>query len=290
MAGLRWVLFIHPSEWAAIPWLKPAIARIVGDEQFHQFANTTGIELRALQKAAVALYRDEKKRESLVFLGTHSGNPAAIEQWLQKRITKNPRRAQDRPDLIRLHGYIGDTAHALALLGRDTFIYQSGGSLQKGPARIAALYAEQKLKRSPTVLAQEPLLSLAQRLGPAPLMALAPGPFEGELARGARGLLRAAVALGMAVRPSAREGLGLFVALSGDFSENAQAAAEELQKSWDELSQSSFGHLLGLDQPITKALCTHSALALGLSVELHPMKLADGLASATSLSVEEMMR
>ena len=55
-----------------------------------------------------------------------------------------------------------------------------------------ATYALDKLKKSPTVMSDDPLKALAARLGPAPFRAFAVGPFEGELARGARGLLAGA--------------------------------------------------------------------------------------------------
>lgn len=291
-AGLRWVIFIHPSEWASLPWLKPAVALIVPDGQFDQFAQRTGIELRSLEQAAIALYRDEKERESLVYLGKASAKPEAVEQWMFKRLTGQIKRAQDRPDLLRLSGRIGDSPHALTLLGANpmVFVLQTGGSLHTGPARIAALFAEQKLKRSPAVLAQDPLKALSARLGPAPLLAFALGPFEGELSRGARGLLSAAVALGCSARPSAREGLAFTLVVSGDFRTDAQGAADQLHASWNDFAQSSFGHLLGLDQPKSPALPTHASDGVAIAVEIDPMKLAQGLASATSRSVEEIMR
>lgn len=290
IAGLRWLLVGNPSEWAALPWLKPAVAEVIKDSQFHRFASATGLELRAMREAAAALYTDEKNRESMVYLGAPAKEPAAIEQAFLKRLTSHIHRAQDRPDLIRLSGKVGNTFCVLALLGREAFVYQVGGSPNAGPARIAALYAEQKLKRSPTALAPDVMKRLSEHLGPAPLRAFAPGPFEGELARGARGLLAGSEALGAAVRPSAREGLGLSIAVAGDFSRSAQDASNELRRAWDELAHGSFGHLLGLDQPVTPPLSTHAPDFVGLYVELHPMKLARGLASATSRSVEEIMR
>ena len=122
----------------------------------------------------------------------------------------------DRPEIVRMTGKIGLTPHALALIGRTAVAYQEGGSLMKGPARVATLFAEGKLKRSPSVLSTEPLRSLAARFGDAPARAFARGPFEGELARGARGLLAGATAVGAAARPTARERIGLSIAVAGD--------------------------------------------------------------------------
>jgi hypothetical protein len=165
-----------------------------------------------------------------------------------------------------------------------------GGSEARGPARIASLYADGKLKRSPTLLAEEPLRSLDTRFGDAPLRAFALGPFEGELARGARGLLAGATAIGGAVRPSAREGLLVVVAVAGDFSRSGPAASKELAAAWDDLAGGTLGHLLGLDRPVEKPLATHAADAVAVTVEIDPARLAQGLASATSARIEEIMR
>src|SRR6185295_4064338 len=69
------------------------------------------------------------------------------------------------------------------------------------PARVAELYAEGRLARSPSALHGSALATLPGTLGRAPLVFYAPGPFSGEWASGARGLLGAAVALGVAVTP-----------------------------------------------------------------------------------------
>jgi hypothetical protein len=213
-----------------------------------------------------------------------------IERSFRQRLTSAQHRAEDRPDLIRISGKIGSAESTMVLIGRDVLGVQRGGSPTRGPARIAALYAERKLKRSPTALADEPLRSLVERFGDAPLRAFAPGPFEGELRRGARGLLAGATAIGAAARPSAREGIALVVAVAGDFSTSGALASRELGAAWDELAKGSFGHLLGLDQPKQAPLTTWSAGAVACAVELDPLRLAQGLRSATSARIDEIMR
>jgi hypothetical protein len=160
----------------------------------------------------------------------------------------------------------------------------------RGPARVAALYAMQKLTRSPTVLALDPLRALSTRFGGAPARAFALGPFEGELARGARGLLAGATALGASVRPSARDGLALVVAVAGDFTKSGAPASQELLDAWNDLAAGSFGRLVGLDQPVEPPLATHAPDAVAVAVELSPPKLAEGLARATSADIARIMR
>lgn len=285
-AGLRWILVARPREIAAIPWLIPAISRVAPEQNLDRYAASTGVDLRQIPEAVVASYEGG----ATFYLARHGGDARVIERRFHKRLTGRVRRALDRPDVVRVSGDIGAGPHALVLLGRDVVGLQDGGSPTRGPARIAALYGVGKLRRSPTALAVDPLPALVERFGPAPVRAFALGPFEGELARGARGLLAGATALGAAARPSAREKIALALAVAGDFSASGPAASEELLAAWDELAQSSFGHLLGLDVPVDPPLSTHAPDAVALAVELDPDRLARGIAAATSSQIEEIMR
>ncbi|WP_437814561.1 hypothetical protein [Sorangium sp. So ce1078] len=288
-AGLRWLILVRPREIAAVPWLIPSIGLVAPEENLARHARATGVDLRQVREAAIASYAGAAG-EVRFYVARHSGDPRAIERLFRRRLTGKERRALDRPDLVRVTGDIGTTPHALVLLGEDVVGVQDGGSPQRGPARVASLYALGRLKRSPTALSDGPLRALAARFGPAPARAFAAGPFDGELARGARGLLAAATAVGAAARPSAREGIALAIAVAGDFSTSGAAASEELLAAWDELAHGSFGHLLGLDAPVEPPLATHAPDAVAIAVELNPRALAQGLAAATGERVEEMLR
>jgi hypothetical protein len=282
-------MLIEPREIAAVPWLIPPIGRVASEENLGRFAARVGFDLRQLPAAAVASYADEGG-EATIYVVRHNGDPALIERLFRARLVGGEHRVVDLPDLVRISGKIGATPTTLLLAGHDVAAFQLGGSAARGPARVASLYALDKLKRSPTLLAEEPLKALDVRLGPAPLRAFALGPFEGELSRGARGLLAGATAIGGTVRPSAREGLLVVVAVAGDFAGSGPAASHELAAAWEDLAGGSFGHLLGLDEPIEKPLATHAADAVAIAVELDPGRLAKGVASATSARVEEIMR
>ncbi|WP_242515819.1 hypothetical protein [Sorangium cellulosum] len=288
-AGLRWLVLARPREIAAVPWLIPWIALVAPEENLARHARATGIDLRQVREAAIASYAG-RAGDVTFHVARHSGEPRTIERLFRRRLTGRERRAVDRPDLVRLSGDIGKAPHTLVLLGRDVVGVQDGGSPGRGPARIASLYALGRLRRSPTALSGGPLAALAARFGPAPLRAFAPGPFEGELARGARGLLAAATAVGAAARPSAREGIALAIAVAGDFSTSGEAASEELLAAWDELAHGSFGHLLGLDAPVEPPLATHAPDAVAIAVELDPRALARGLAAATGERLQDMLR
>jgi hypothetical protein len=289
LARLRWAILVKPREIAAVPWLIPPIARVAPEENLSRFAASTGFDLRQIPEAVVASYAGEDG-DATIYLLRHNGDPVAIERLFRARIVAGEHRTVDRPEIVRVSGKVGATAATLLVAGRDVVAFQIGGAAARGPARIAALFAEGKLKRSPTLLAEDPLKALEARLGPAPLRALALGPFEGELARGARGLLAGATAIGGTVRPSAREALLVVVAVAGDFGQSGAAASHELATAWEEMARGSFGHLLALDEPIEKPLATHAADAVAIAVEIDPNKLARGLAVATSARIEEIMR
>lgn len=289
LAGLRWIILARPREIAAVPWLIPGIARIAPEQNLDRFAARTGFDLRQIPEAAVAAYATEAG-EATLYLVRHNGERVPIERLFRARLTEGEHRSVDRPDVVRVSGKIGKTAMTQVTLGADVAGFQTGGSAARGPARVASLYALDKLKKSKTAMSEDPLKALAARLGPAPFLAFAVGPFEGELARGARGLLAGATAVGAAVRPSAREALLVSIAVSGDFTTSGEAAARELTAAWDDLAGRSFGHVLGLDAPIEKPLATHAPDAVAVAVEIDPDKLARGLAMLTSARLEEIMR
>jgi hypothetical protein len=288
-ARLRWAVLARPREIASVPFLIPPISKVVSEEALDRFTAASAVDLRQLPEAAVASYAWEE-REITFYIARHTAEPAAVERAFLARLSGKPTRVAERPDLVRVSGKIGITTRTLVLIGRDIVGFQDGGSVTRGPARIAALYATDKIKKTPTLLAEEPLKSLHARFGPAPLRALALGPFEGELARGARGLLAGATAIGAAARPSAREGVALSIAVSGDFSKSGEAASKELSDAWQDLAGGSFGRLLGLDKPVEGPLATFSPQAVAVAVELEPRKLAAGLADATSARIQDIMR
>lgn len=289
LAKLRWVILAEPRRIASLPFLIPSIGQVISEKNFESFSASSGIDLRQVQDAAIATYADEGG-DVPFYLVRHHGDPLAIERLFRKRLVADEKRVVERPDLIRVSGKIGSTLETMVILGRDVVGYQHGGSVSRGPARIAALYATGKLKRSPSLLAEDPIRALAARFGATLAQAFALGPFEGELARGARGLLAGATAIGAAARPSAREGIALVIAVSGDFTTSGAAASDELMAAWNDLATGGFGHLLALDEPVEPPLATHAPDAVTVAVEINPRKLARGLAAATSGTLADIMR
>jgi hypothetical protein len=291
LSELRWLIRARPREIAAIPWLIVPIGSIASEASFARFASAVGFDLRQVLDAVVAHYESTGHETSATFyLVRHNGEPTAIARAFQDRVTTTVERAEDQHDVVRISGLIGTTPHTLVLLGRDVAGFQVGGSPTRGPARIASLYARNKLTRAATALSEPALVELLARFGPAPAVALARGPFEGELARGARGLLGGATAMGAATRPTSREGIGLALAIAGEFRASGEAASAELMAAWQDLASESFGRILGLDRPVEPPLVTHAPGAVALMLELDPRRLAQGLRDLTSARIEEIMR
>lgn len=226
----------------------------------------------------------------MFYLARHTGDAQAIERSYRARFTSAEKRAVERPDLIRVSGKVGQRQSAAVFLGRDVAGFQDGGSASRGPARVAALFAEGKLKHARSALAGEPLRSLALRLGQGPLAAYAPGPFDGELARGLRGLLGAATAIGGVLGPTERQSFLVRVAVAGDFSTSAAPASDELLGAWKDLAGSRLGHMLGLDKPVSAPVTQGAPDVVMLAVELSGRALAEGLAAATASRVEDIFR
>jgi hypothetical protein len=293
-AGVRWMLVAAPSELFGVKWIPPLVDKAVSGARFDRFAQATGVDLRALPEAVVLASAPSEPGAAdddvMFYLARHAGDAQAIERAFRARLSGSEKRAVERPDLVRVSGKIGRETHAAVFLGSDVAGFQEGGSASRGPARVAALLAEGKLKHAHSAFANEPLKTLAAKLGAAPFQALAPGPFEGDVARGLRGLLRAATAVGASARPGPRETFLVTAAVTGDFTTSAAPASAELLAAWNDLAASRLGHTLGLDTPVTAPVVSAAPDALLLAVELSARSLAEGLAVLTATRVQDIFR
>lgn len=291
LAGMHWLVVARPKEIASIAWLEPSIAKLLDKERLDSSALQMGFDLRTLTEAVWAAYHTEDAAEDASFqLVRHTSDPLVIERLFRDRLTADMVRSIDDPRVVRVSGRIGKTVHVYAGAGREVACLQQDGSADRGPCRVASLLALGKLKRSRSVFEDEAMRVLAKRFETAPLRIFAPGPFEGDLARGARGLLAAATAVGAAFRPSPRQTLLLDIAVAGDFSTSASEASRKLEASWEDLAARPLGHLLGLDAPLAPAFPSYAPDHVAFVVELDARKLAQGLADATSNEMREIMR
>ncbi|MFO0547412.1 MAG: hypothetical protein U0271_03435 [Polyangiaceae bacterium] len=288
-AGLVWALLTKPRTIASIPFLIPAIGKIVPEQNFNLFKLRYGLDPRQLHEAILLSYDDVMNRADAQLI-KHTEDPAAVEKCFFARLTSDAQRHEDRPDAVRIVGTIGRTEHAFTRLGRETVCFQQGGDPERGPARIASLMATNALTRTPKLLDAEPLASLYQRFGDAPAIGLALGPFDDEWKKAARGLLEVATAVGAAARPTSRENLGFAIAITGDWGDRGAKAAETLRGAWDDFATTTMGHLLSLDRPVGEPLAAGDRSVITLSVEIAPDRFADGLKAVLETDLEAIMR
>ncbi len=289
LVDLSWVLLLRPQRLARTEWLRPSLSRVLKDERLDLVAKTTGLDLRECPELAVARYGADVTLQ----LTRHHADPQAVEKQFRRRLTSNERRAELGHQAVSVWGDIGQSPHGFVSIGVDVAGFQYGGDEQRGPGRVALLYALGKLETVPSVLDDETLRDLHASLanGGIPVAELLfPGPFEGELARGARGLLAGSTGVGVALMPTARETMQLSVLIAGDFGAAEDKALSLLEASWTDLATSDLGHLLGLHEPKVPPKAVAIPVGLALGVELAPDELFRGLAAATIDDVEAIMR
>jgi hypothetical protein len=286
-AGIAWAIRLKPRTIAEIPWLIPAIAKIVAEPRFDGFRDKVGLDIRQIPEAILARYA-EPLSASAVYV-RHNVDAAVLEKKITGRLSSDIVKSEDRPDVFRVAGKLGTEPRAFARLGKDVAVYQQGGDVARGPVRIASLYAMKRLGAR-TAFEGDPLGPLLSRFGDAPVVAVALGPFEDEWKRAARGLLEVATALGAAARPTSRQNIGLSFALTGEFQERASEAADTLRDAWNDLARTGTGNVLGLDSPIDPPVAAGAKNVVTLSVELEPGRLAEGLRALVAQDVEALMR
>jgi hypothetical protein len=278
-----------PRVIGQIPWLIPSSGKLIPEPHFDKFRERSGLDPRQLHEAYLLKY-GEALANAEAQIVRHNGDGILLEKKFFERLTSDAVRTEDRPDLVRLSGNIGRTNHAFARIGKDIVAYQQRGEDAKGPVAIASLMARGKLQKAPRLLAEDPLKSLVARFGEAPLVAAALGPFTDEWKSAAGGLLEVTDAVAGAARPTARENVGISIALVGNYSNDDAKAAEVLKSAWDAIAASTMGHLLGLDRPIEPALTAGDRGVITLAVELDPNRLTDGLKALVEQDLEAIMR
>jgi hypothetical protein len=294
VADLEWLVLLRPEAIVSVTWLDAPLGKILRDERLDLLARATSIDLRKVPELVLASYRGKQRDDDVVaYFVRHRAAQRDVEVKFRERLTSDATRIVAGHQLVTIFGMVGRSPHGLAAIGPDVAGFQYGGTRNAGPARIAMLYAQGKLARVPTVLADPTLARLHAALHAPLAEVLLPGPFEGELGRGARGLLAAADGVGIALATTERQTLALDVLLAGDYAATpaeGERAIAFLTAAWNDLGASDLGHLLGLDKPVSGPVASLVDGGMRLSVELDATALLDGLAAATVENVREIMR
>ncbi|MDB4942712.1 MAG: hypothetical protein JWP97_2246 [Labilithrix sp.] len=284
-AGLAFVVDARPRAIAETPDLIPVIALVVPEARFDAFARSHGgVDVRQVTDLCVARYR-----ESWLTVARTAFDPATVEKAFADRMTHPGSRRIEvaNPPVVRTWGEVNGEPQQLVVFGREAIALEQG---RAGPVRAAEAFAVGKLRRASPALRSATLLRVSELLEDAPARLFAPGPFEGDLAAGLGGLLRATTALGVAVRfagPPAR--LAVRLVLTGAWGKDAPVAAERLAAAVHVVSESALGHLLGIDRPLEapRVRALEDALVVDAVVDGAP--LARGLHDAVDAEIGEIL-
>jgi hypothetical protein len=284
-ASVQWLIDVRPTEILATPALASAVDLVLPADRFEAYARGHGgIDLRQAREITIAAFPD-----ATLSLARLTVDPGRIERAFTDLAAEVDGRASEN-GVTRLWGTVGREHAQVAIFGHDAIGLEVG---QLGPLRVAAYYAEGRLKRSLPALRADPLRGPADQLADAPIRAFAPGPFEGSWAKGLGGLLRAATAVAGSLRPvttpTGAVAMQLTVLILGAWGEDAQAAARRLAATFNVFADDPLGRLAGLNHPLDGPHVVGDATEVRLEVILDPTMLARGVRDATSAEVPDIV-
>ncbi|MCA9639934.1 MAG: hypothetical protein H6718_32035 [Polyangiaceae bacterium] len=284
-AGLRWLVLAKPKQLLADARLRKALARLIPQASLDQYMLSSGVDPARVPQAAVAGFD-----YSTLYIARVAEEDALIEERFAKRLLTSKARKHPHPDLWRTTGMIGTTPQTLVRIDRHLVGVSVGDPT---PARVVEAFARRKLKKSPPALEGAALSTLPKEATDAPLVFLAPGPFDGEWIQGAHGLLAHALAAAITLRPltGRNAGVGRFTLyLAGDWKAVGPDSTARLMDAWDELSTSSTGALFGLDRLTAKPVVSGGDELLKLEIDADLDRLLSGLHAAVAADVGELMQ
>jgi len=268
-----------PARIARSRAFSDAIAQLLPPERLHAFEQGTGVALAGVSEGLIAGF---DLGQLYVFAPPPGAADLIVERFAANSVD-SVRVEKPHPAIRRFSGMGGKDPHALVQID-GKLIAIAARDLTLG--RVVEAFARKKLARSKPALRGAALSALAPPSAQAVATFFVPGPFEGEWAQGARGLLADAVALSISVAP-VRERAGLFtIQVAGDL---PPAARDELVAAYQDIASSSTGKLLGLDQPTSPPVVREREGRVELEIELDLGPLARGLRAAVIADVWEIM-
>ncbi|MEM9695852.1 MAG: hypothetical protein AAGA56_25135, partial [Myxococcota bacterium] len=183
-AGLTWLARVSARDlWRRAP---DFAQNIIGDRRATALAKRTGVDVRRVSEALLFA-----RGEETTWIVRHQVPPLFIERAFRRRLTDDVSRTTRPGQIVLIRGRIGEEPRALALLG-DVACFPTGGSLSRGSAVIANLYAVGKLKTIPTA---DTAAELRSPTAQAPFQLWLPGPFS----HARQAVLRGAEAVSLSV-------------------------------------------------------------------------------------------
>jgi len=278
-AGLRWLLLLKPRQLLASAELGQAISEIIPSSRFDAFAESSGVDLRVLQEAAIGGF----PYSTLYLAELPNGVAGLARARFEERLLAGAVRRQPCPGLTRITGVIGQTPETLLTVDERVLAISVGDPV---PAKIAEAYAQDRLPRSPPALRGAALGTLPALADESVAVLFAPGPFTDEWQRAAGGLLRSATALAISVQPGAQGKLATTIYLAGAWQDSADDAARRLDAAWSTFARSSAGHLFELNEV---AEVSAESNLLRLHVELELAGLVRGLRASVLADLQQIL-
>lgn len=286
-----------PEAIANSPDWKASVGLLLPKVRLDAFAEGTGVDARQIDAALIAGF----DLGTLYLFAPPAGSAEAVVRRFRERIVNGERIEQPHPAVVRISGIVSEQPQTLVRI-EDRVVAIAVGDPTL--ARVAEAFARRKLHESRPALRGASLSQLRPPPANAFATFYAPGPFEGAWAKGARGLLANAVALSVSVMPldeSEQPGANaiqdaapggaendratLLLELAGDF---PPSGADDLAAGFRDLTLSSTGKLLGLDQlPEARVRERDGRLLLDVEIELLP--IARGLRAAVIADVWEIL-
>jgi len=285
-AGVHWVIDAKPRHIAEIPDLIPAIGLVLPEDRLKMFsAAHGGMDLRQIKDLCIAQYKNAQLDVAVSPL-----DPDKVANAFDARLPEPSARAilNANPKVLRLGGKVVEEDQQLLVFGVQAVALERGAP---GPLRAAEAFAFGRLHKAQPALRGAALKRAAEVLGEAPIRAFAAGPFEGDVARGLGGILKATTAVGASAAWAQHNAdLDIRVVLIGAWGEDGPAAAERLSASANVLSDSAVGRLFGFDKPIKSPRAHVEGDALVLEATVDGNALAKGLHDALDADVADIMR
>ena len=133
------------------------------------------------------------------------------------------------------------------------------------------------------------LRSLPSSLASDPIQFYAPGPFSDDWAKGAHGLLRNTVAIGITGRLNTPGALDVLVLLEGEYPEGAEAVGQKTLSTFRELAESALGRILSLNDPGLAPEVIATSRQVSVRLRLPVKRLLDGLYAVVSANVWDLL-
>lgn len=289
-AGLEWIASAKPRAIAEALDLIPALAMVLPEERLDAYAKSHGgIDLRQVQDLCVARYKS-----STLAIARTPFDPGRVERAFGEKATGGVTRnlIAPNPPIVRLTGDAFGAPRTVTTFGREAVVLEEG---KPAMIRAAEAFALGKLHRARPALKGAALERAVAELdadAPShPFRIYAPGPFEGETAKGLGGLLAATTAIAASARPLVgAPQLRVRVVLMGAWGANADAAAGRLAAAAQLLADSAVGRLFGLDKPVAGPHVRGTEDALVLDATIDAMALARGIRDAVAAEVADILR